>query len=138
MENYKVVVKRTDTPQDDELYHWKYTRREKKNGKWVYYYDDKSTGRTYTKEGGDKYGTYTDASGKNKIIVEKSNRLFTGSTSVDFGLSSTEFVKEGKIARAGEVFVSKSKKLMKKTVKTIKGVNIEKGRKRLAKFFGIQ
>lgn len=26
---------------DDELYHWKYIRREKKNGRWVYYYDDK-------------------------------------------------------------------------------------------------
>jgi hypothetical protein len=24
---------------DDELMHWKYIKREKKNGKWVYYYD---------------------------------------------------------------------------------------------------
>lgn len=25
---------------DEELMHWKYIKREKKNGKWVYYYDD--------------------------------------------------------------------------------------------------
>ena len=25
---------------DDQLMHWKYIKREKKNGKWVYYYDE--------------------------------------------------------------------------------------------------
>lgn len=29
---------------DDELMHWKYTRREKKNGEWVYYYDNDKLG----------------------------------------------------------------------------------------------
>ena len=27
---------------EDELMHWKYIKREKKNGKWVYYYDSDS------------------------------------------------------------------------------------------------
>lgn len=38
MGQYYAVVKRTKP--NDELKHWKYVRREKKNGKWVYYYDD--------------------------------------------------------------------------------------------------
>lgn len=29
---------------DDELMHWKYSKREKKNGKWVYYYDNDKLG----------------------------------------------------------------------------------------------
>lgn len=32
------------TASDDELYHWKYTKREKVNGKWVYTYDNDKLG----------------------------------------------------------------------------------------------
>lgn len=30
---------------DDELMHWKYIKREKKNGRWVYYYDEAAANR---------------------------------------------------------------------------------------------
>lgn len=37
---------------DGELYHWKYTKREKVNGKWRYWYDDEeeADGQTSTSE----------------------------------------------------------------------------------------
>ena len=38
MKRYYAVVKRTKP--SDELRHWKYVKREKKNGKWVYYYNE--------------------------------------------------------------------------------------------------
>lgn len=56
MANYKVVVNRTQEFDDetlfhsdtflgnefsDEMYHWKYIKREKVNGKWRYYYNTK-------------------------------------------------------------------------------------------------
>lgn len=31
----------------DELMHWKYIKRERKNGKWVYYYDKESAKRDF-------------------------------------------------------------------------------------------
>lgn len=33
----RVIIKKKN---DNELYHWKYTRKERVNGKWRYYYDD--------------------------------------------------------------------------------------------------
>lgn len=52
------------TISDDELYHWKYIKREKKNGKWVYTYsndklgvknfiDTKITGNAYWQDAGE-------------------------------------------------------------------------------------
>lgn len=37
----EIKVKRTNAqnPASDELYHWKYVKRERVNGKWRYYYD---------------------------------------------------------------------------------------------------
>ena len=37
----EIKVKRTNAqnPSPDELYHWKYIKRERINGKWRYYYD---------------------------------------------------------------------------------------------------
>ena len=31
---------------DEELMHWKYIKREKKNGRWVYYYDEKAANKS--------------------------------------------------------------------------------------------
>lgn len=42
---YKGQMYRTD-----ELKHWKYVKREKKNGKWVYYYDDSELKEAKAKE----------------------------------------------------------------------------------------
>lgn len=42
----KYIIKRNN---DDELMHWKYIRRYKKNGKWVYVYDGAKTNETLEK-----------------------------------------------------------------------------------------
>ena len=61
----------------DEMYHWKYIKREKKNGKWVYYYDtselDKfNKGETVETEKTDSSGRRIHTSTK----YEKSDKLF--------------------------------------------------------------
>ena len=35
---------------EDELMHWKYINKEKKNGKWVYTYPDDDYSAVYTKD----------------------------------------------------------------------------------------
>ena len=39
MSNYVIIHGRLHETSDDELIHWKYVKRVKKNGRWVYYYD---------------------------------------------------------------------------------------------------
>lgn len=39
---YGTVIVKKKNPNDDELQHFKYIKREKKNGKWRYYYDTES------------------------------------------------------------------------------------------------
>ena len=41
MPKYVIIHGRLREVSDDELMHWKYIKREKKNGKWRYYYDVK-------------------------------------------------------------------------------------------------
>ena len=38
--NYVLIHGQLVEVSDDVLMHWKYIKREKKNGRWVYYYDD--------------------------------------------------------------------------------------------------
>ena len=40
MDNRYYAVIRSGQNPDDELHHWKYIKRIKKNGKWKYFYDD--------------------------------------------------------------------------------------------------
>lgn len=93
---------------DDELYHYKYISRERKNGRWQYKYaDSKNTKATkssttahqknrnthsyiddagvqYIKSGGDKYGTYT-AKGKDWTTnIVKTNKLFSSTQTIEF------------------------------------------------------
>lgn len=42
MSKYMIVNGQLREIPDDELMHWKYIKREKKNGRWVYYYDHTS------------------------------------------------------------------------------------------------
>lgn len=97
---------------DNALMHWKYIRKERAlNGNgWTYYYPngavrgptaktsyemyDKKTSKSrlynLTKSYGDGYGEYTSR-GKNgtthTLILEKSNRLFSGKSTCDFYLN---------------------------------------------------
>lgn len=43
--NYVLIHGQLVEVSDDVLMHWKYIKREKKNGRWVYYYDQKSADR---------------------------------------------------------------------------------------------
>jgi hypothetical protein len=93
---------------DDEIYHWKYIRKErsKTSGKWIYYYPngtnqiqgdnqylytDRRTGRFYGKKGGNEYGTYK--SGKDTLVLKKSNKVFSNRSTVTV---STSTVMNGK------------------------------------------
>lgn len=42
MSKYVIIHGRLHEITDEELMHFKYIKREKKNGRWVYYYDEKS------------------------------------------------------------------------------------------------
>ena len=43
--NYILIHGQLVEVSDDVLMHWKYIKREKKNGRWVYYYDQKAADR---------------------------------------------------------------------------------------------
>lgn len=43
--NYVLIHGQLVEVSDDVLIHWKYIKREKKNGRWVYYYDQKAADR---------------------------------------------------------------------------------------------
>ncbi len=45
MSKYVIIHGQLREISDDELMHWKYIKREKKNGKWVYYYDEKEANK---------------------------------------------------------------------------------------------
>lgn len=64
---YKAVITRRS---DDELKHWKYVKREKKNGKWVYYYDTKQLKNDVK----DALG-YDEREARNNAIKENNNAL---------------------------------------------------------------
>lgn len=57
----------------DELYHWKYIKREKKNGKWVYTYDKESLTSDIKKVTG--YAAKEDMYEAEKALNLKSDRL---------------------------------------------------------------
>lgn len=64
-----------------ELYHWKYIKREKKNGKWVYTYDDDPVNTT--------------------VNVKDTNKLFSSKTSITLGNSRKDVTyNRGKLERA--------------------------------------
>ena len=113
MENCKVVI-RSGEQSPDELHHWKYIKKIKKDGKWVYYYDNRNL-RLY-KDGGDKVVTVTDDTIDTKIY-EQSDKLFdrkaTSTSNLNIaGVKSlnlrTTIYEQGKLTRAyakGEKYV---------------------------------
>lgn len=61
----------------DELYHWKYIKRERKNGRWVYYYDQSEL--DFQKRQLDKANTHAHITQRRataaKNVLDKSNEI---------------------------------------------------------------
>lgn len=66
---------------EDELMHFKYIKREKKNGRWVYYYDDselKGKEKASKKAAEKATGSYVDYyNAKSKFDIHRSKKLNT-------------------------------------------------------------
>jgi hypothetical protein len=90
---------------DEELMHWKYINKEKKNGKWVYTYPDDDYSAVYTKDGklytstgktknsylGNDYREYVQAVEDNKGNITKGrNYLYRRNTSSLFSQTITQ------------------------------------------------
>lgn len=142
---YCAVVRRDSS---NELQHHKYIYKEKKNGKWVYYYKDDMFDDDGVKEGyaktkgkpGSKYGTYehggSHGNPKYTIKVKKGNKLLTRETTVKdpYSGNATKIRKIGKIEQGVDSVKKKSKKIGKKTVKSL-NKQIDRGQKWLNGLF---
>lgn len=108
----------------NELTHWKYIKREKKNGKWRYYYDDSELKKyenstTETAEGYTTNGRGDTNKYKHETTYKKTNDLFDS--------KSKATVTGGKLAPGGKgyeyVHVTKSQgKLSRASAKAEKWV----------------
>ena len=72
-------------PQNNELYHWKYIKREWKNGRWKYYYDDreiKVLGTIADKAGANVTTRYENATAELRKLDYDPNKamVYDGST----------------------------------------------------------
>lgn len=68
MSKYMIIHGQLHEISDDELMHWKYIKRTKKNGRWVYYYDESEKYRA--KESLDKASALKTRAGLNKANAE--------------------------------------------------------------------
>lgn len=107
MSDYVAVVKRTGG--NDELEHFKYIKREKKNGKWVYYYDDSEL-KKYQRGDKDSYeirkGGKTVERGEN--TYKQTNKLLDSETKITTSNSVHTTKNQGVLSRAaakGEKFL---------------------------------
>lgn len=143
----------TRMKQSDELKHFKYVHKEKKNGKWVYYYKDdfddrdKSDAQIYRKTEGSpnsKYGTYKHG-GRNgdqyTVKVKKGKGLLNKTTTTDIGANSNRSNRVavqtreiGKLEQGVDSVKKKAKKIGKKTVKSL-NKQIDRGQKWLNGLF---
>jgi hypothetical protein len=123
MSNCEVKVKRSDEEElfhsdtflgdefSDEMYHWKYIKKKKVNGKWRYYYDTTELDKfdkeaTVTSKTVDEQGTKitkTTEYKKSNNLFDPGERKFSFSTSL-YGGGSYESEKitkyQGKLSRA--------------------------------------
>lgn len=91
---------------NNELYHWKYIKREKKNGKWVYTYDNPKRGH--------------DLAGK--AFTSRPNResIAKGSTLVEIGRRNARQTELNEAAGAGAPEVRRNTDKLFSTIQTIK------------------
>ena len=76
MSKIYVAVQRSGQKQN-ELTHWKYIKREKKNGKWRYYYDrDSLKADVKDKLGYDERDRYEAAKKRHEDAVEKTDNAY--------------------------------------------------------------
>ena len=83
---------------DEELMHFKYVHKEKKNGKWVYYYHHKTgknTASIYSSDtmNRDGYGTYTRGGGtdgrqEEVVTRRKTNKLFSSKSTMTISVNN--------------------------------------------------
>ena len=135
----------TRSGQDDELQHFKYIYKEKKNGKWVYYYKGDFDKKDNIKEGyakvegkpNSRYGTYVHGRGSEKktVNVMRGNKLLTNSKT--FTMKNGEQVKVEKVGLAKQGYDSAKKKIKKFGKKSVKSLNkqIDRGQKWLNGLF---
>lgn len=135
----------TRSEKNDELRHFKYIRKERRKGKWVYYYkDEDAKGENkddlYVKTEGkpeSKYGTYQNVKNKNKTVdVKKSNSFFSGRSRLKSNSSGWEHETReiGKLERQLPKAKKKIKKFGKKSVKSL-NKQIDRGQKWLNGLF---
>ena len=150
MSKYVIIHGQLREISDDELMHWKYVKRVKKNGRWVYYYDDQS-GRY--KESMDKAKTLNDrAKGiKNfneslmnttgrtvKVHLQNPNRDVTKTKKIfDAHDQAIEGYKKAVVteARTHNNYMSAVKAYENQKVKDIGKKTIAKGVVKVANFF---
>ena len=80
MSKYVIIHGQFYEVSDDELMHWKYIKREKKNGKWVYYYDNDKLGiKNFidTKITGKAYKQHAQEATEKKRNVDNEHALTT-------------------------------------------------------------
>ena len=140
MEKYYGAVRNRN--RNDELTHWKYVYKEKKNGKWRYYKDDMdkddNQSEFYVKTKGnprDKYGTYEHGSGTGRspeyiIKVKRGKSLLTKERTIKDPNSgnSTKYREIGKIEQGYDAAKKKVKKIGQKAVKSL-NKQIDRGQK---------
>lgn len=135
MSNNHVAVVRRSNP--DDLQHYKYVKKYKSNGKWVYVYDPSELRRA------EKGISVTENIGGNKFTTHysKTNRLYSGRVTSLVGNTSTTHRSIGKIDRArGKLEKKVYDKILKKNsdvrvasrkIKTL----AKKGKKTVDKLF---
>lgn len=89
----------------DELQHYKYIKREKKNGKWVYYYDTKELDKYNRGEAVTSKKMNADGSKvENTTKYKKTDKLFDSQSIISSKTNSSERVTtiqyQGKLSRA--------------------------------------
>lgn len=108
------------TVSDDELYHWKYIKREKVNGKWRYYYkdDDYDKAKADYKKAATTANTYAREISKREKTVKAMDDIISGrvngkTTYKDGVVTNTYYSKETAEA-----------------IKSVEGMNLESDKKR--------
>lgn len=132
---------------DEELMHWKYIKKEKKNGKWIYYYDvgeasyiDGNTGKKPSNIVG--YTKLEDMLGKDEqerarrasAVYEQADR---NSTNRSYSSRSAMEKEAKRVAKLGQAAIEANKAYMKTPLGRLETAanTVKKAKKAVAKIF---
>ena len=112
---------------DTELYHWKYIKKERRNGKWVYYYDEselktKETNMNRAKESYDKVQSQFNSAANEQARYNQTfmNKPYIeANTNTAFALSKPLSRLAPKVVEAGKKYETAKKDYMKSYVSSI-------------------